>query len=76
MIFQGYGLNSVFLTDNYFWKTFSEREDFPLPTPASSEKGLREFPGSQSLGLQAFTAEGEGSVPHQVAKIPQDMQCG
>lgn len=55
MIFQGYGLNSVFLTDNYFWKTFSEREeDFPLPTPASSEKGLREFPGSPVIRTPSF----------------------
>ena len=54
MIFQDYGLNSVFLTDNYFWKTFSEREDFPLPTPASSEKGLREFPGSPVIRTPSF----------------------
>ena len=30
----------------------------------------------QWLGLHAFTAEGEGSIPGQGTKILQAMQCG
>ena len=36
---------------------------------------LQEFPGGPVvLGLRAFTAEGQGSIPGQGTKIPQESQ--
>ena len=40
------------------------------------EMWSREFPAVWWLELRALTAKSLGSIPGQVTKIPQAMQCG
>ena len=40
------------------------------------EMWSREFPVVRWLELRALTAKSLGSIPGQVTKIPQAMQCG